>query len=602
MTPTSEQQKILNCTDKYVAINALAGTGKTTTLYLYTMNNPNEKMLYLCYNKSIAVEAKKVFPKNVDVMTFHSLAYRTVGFKYAEKLKGNLSISDIIKVLSLEKSKRTALLGQSIYDALNNYCASQDQLISSKHVNRKYLESSNTLRNKTEEEVEVILTKIANLTAKLWNHITDVNTPTAITHDTYLKLFSLNAPVLSKYDCVLIDEAQDLTPCFISFIEAQKSKLIIVGDKYQSINQWRGSCNYIENNKGKFTEFYLTESFRFNQNIADLANCALTYLEADRKIKAINKNNISGITTNVFSTTGKKHNSGINILSWKNQEKIKTKTYAIIARHNFSIYDKTLELIGNKENFFVEGNLDLKELMEVQHLNNFKITGKTSHHVYEGYNSFGEIEKLIGEGVLTDSDIIKRYNIVCRWGNKTSSNIAKLQQFCKENQFKKITPETLILTTVHKSKGKEYDCVELLDDFTCHIDMANPENRKFFLDDKGQNNIKQIEYRGQKKACVASFTWIDDKKWQEEMNIFYVALTRSKECLFLPKFYHSLLNNLVHLQKKGFNDTLNQTLFEQGVNFTPQLVSLFEREKLKEQLSNTLLEEIPERAKKVVKL
>lgn len=33
-----------------------------------------------------------------------------------------------------------------------------------------------------------------------------------MTHDGYLKLYQLSRPSLSYYDCLLIDEAQDLTP------------------------------------------------------------------------------------------------------------------------------------------------------------------------------------------------------------------------------------------------------------------------------------------------------------------------------------------------------------------------------------------------------
>lgn len=33
-----------------------------------------------------------------------------------------------------------------------------------------------------------------------------------MTHDGYLKLYQLYRPRLSNYDCILIDEAQDLTP------------------------------------------------------------------------------------------------------------------------------------------------------------------------------------------------------------------------------------------------------------------------------------------------------------------------------------------------------------------------------------------------------
>ena len=46
------------------------------------------------------------------------------------------------------------------------------------------------------------------------------NKQVMMTHDGYLKLFCLTKPVLSEWDVILIDEAQDLTPgLFLVFIK-----------------------------------------------------------------------------------------------------------------------------------------------------------------------------------------------------------------------------------------------------------------------------------------------------------------------------------------------------------------------------------------------
>lgn len=47
----------------------------------------------------------------------------------------------------------------------------------------------------------------------IWSHMKDVNEKKVLmTHDGYLKLYQLSKPSLQEYDCILIDEAQDLTP------------------------------------------------------------------------------------------------------------------------------------------------------------------------------------------------------------------------------------------------------------------------------------------------------------------------------------------------------------------------------------------------------
>jgi F-box protein 18 (helicase) len=61
MQLTAEQQNILN-TNENIVINAVAGSGKTTTLieYAKTRNN-NSKILYLGFNRSVKLEAEQKF-------------------------------------------------------------------------------------------------------------------------------------------------------------------------------------------------------------------------------------------------------------------------------------------------------------------------------------------------------------------------------------------------------------------------------------------------------------------------------------------------------------------------------------------------------------
>src|SRR5690349_5530116 len=90
---TAEQQAILASTGN-IKINAVAGSGKTTTIIQYAASRPKgSKMLYLAFNKSVRMEAKKRFRElglnNVQVETAHSLAFKHVvptnGYTVAQK-------------------------------------------------------------------------------------------------------------------------------------------------------------------------------------------------------------------------------------------------------------------------------------------------------------------------------------------------------------------------------------------------------------------------------------------------------------------------------------------------------------------------------------
>ena len=61
MNLTSEQQSIISSTGD-IKINAVAGSGKTTTLIEYARTRPlRSKILYLAFNRSVKLEAVRKF-------------------------------------------------------------------------------------------------------------------------------------------------------------------------------------------------------------------------------------------------------------------------------------------------------------------------------------------------------------------------------------------------------------------------------------------------------------------------------------------------------------------------------------------------------------
>ena len=81
---TEEQKAIVNSTGN-IRINAVAGSGKTTTIIEYAASRPRgSKILYLAFNKSVRLEAARKFEDrglhNVKVETAHSLAYKHIVF------------------------------------------------------------------------------------------------------------------------------------------------------------------------------------------------------------------------------------------------------------------------------------------------------------------------------------------------------------------------------------------------------------------------------------------------------------------------------------------------------------------------------------------
>lgn len=571
LSATQEQAEILNTQTPVICINALAGTGKTTTLKLYTQQHPGKTFLYLCYNKSIADEAKSSFPANVKVQTMHSLAYTKVGHRYKENLKIPLSIQTVIKSLGLEKSARKEVLAMSIIKTLERWFASSDLQINSSHVPKDFLSSTNITTAKTSQEIDIILKKVANITTKLWNKMLDPINNEPMTHDGYLKLYTTQ-PHKINYDYILIDEAQDLSSCFIDVIERQKSNLILVGDVNQSIYLWRGATNYLKQISPQAKRLSLSTSFRFGPELALLTNCVLGYYEEYQPIKSSETNQTS---IKVSSSS---------VFNWQ-ANKDKKYSHAIIARQNTTLYEKLIELREKQIPCVLEGGINYKEVKDLEDLYNFKNTGKTQNPLYEGFKSYDEITNKIMTGQIEDVDLHKKVVLVGKWGNKFTKKLQMLKDYWQHSskpEFKDIKPE-IVLSTVHKAKGKEYDSVEVCDDFISHISIHNKENQEICEDKELKRRVsKTLSFKNQTKQTQHCLGVINNKAYIEEMNIFYVAITRAKKCLYLPQEYYNSLEILKTLMKYGNNEKFKEICFKHSIYVQDNLISLYEKHRLSE--------------------
>lgn len=103
MVLTDEQKRIVDLSksmdkNEILAIQACAGSGKTSTLEEISLANPKQRFLYLAFNKSIATEAGERFPKNVEAKTIHSLA-----FNYAKMHLGSFALQSKISIFDLKE-------------------------------------------------------------------------------------------------------------------------------------------------------------------------------------------------------------------------------------------------------------------------------------------------------------------------------------------------------------------------------------------------------------------------------------------------------------------------------------------------------------------
>ena len=305
-TPTFEQKAVVNAvmTGKNVVVRALAGTGKTSTLKIAARRlleeKPDKNITYIVFNKAAQEESAKEFPKNTDVRTADSIGYNNVSSDIKEKFDRKKFIGnapDIAKLLGVTptlvniKGTETTLGSREIprilRDVIDKFTASDDDKIAVKHFAGLNLDT--------------IPEEFVGWANKMWE---DISSPTGqlyTSNSDLTKIWALSKPDLSKgifggisksgvarkVDIVLYDEAQDINPVMAKVMREQKNiQSVYVGDSNQAIYGFRGAVDELDNITADY-DLPITETFRFGEDIAGIANRFLSKLGSKYRVKGV---------------------------------------------------------------------------------------------------------------------------------------------------------------------------------------------------------------------------------------------------------------------------------------------------------------------------
>lgn len=447
-------------------VNAFAGTGKTTTL-VEMAKTTKRTGLYLAFNKAIAEEAKTKFPSFVKCSTNHSLAYRSVVGLYksspknkmTEMLNGNAAA----KVLELchrsynEFALNEKQQGSLVLSVVKKFLYSDSPVIGPDHFPRygKLL----TLNKEERRDLEDYCISKAN---ELWSAMMSSNSDVPLGHDGYVKVWALSNPEL-PVDYIMLDEAQDSNPAILGVLKMQKAQIIYVGDRHQQIYEWRGAVNAMEKIPSKH-ESHLTTSFRFGSSIADEANKVLRRLGESKPMQG---------NPTVFSKLGC------------------SDPQTIIARTNSTLIESLMELVEQgRKPAIVGGTGELLRLLKGVEM----LQGNQPSDVPEFFG-FSNWQEVVQFSQSEDGESLRMLvSMVSQYG------LSKLFGFLRAAVDKEELAD-VILTTTHKAKGREWDRVELLDDFV--MQRKDKEGKPHPID-------------------------------PEEFRILYVAMTRGKKEVQLP--------------------------------------------------------------------
>ncbi|MGC0153591.1 UvrD-helicase domain-containing protein [Chromobacterium vaccinii] len=460
---TDEQLAVVECNKRDICVNAFAGSGKTTTVEAYARHRPRVKMLYLAFNKAMQVEAKARFPPNVKCMTTHAVAYSTTGREYQHKLLHG-SHKPFTIGTNLGVNFEVAATGIRLVDAfLASSCDRLEDVFPSK-----------------------LSAEEADTATRIWRGMCDKdNTAIGMTHDGYLKLFQLSRPTLN-YGTILYDEAQDANAVTTAIVADQMCGKVYVGDRHQQIYSFRGAVNAMDNFDGE--RLYLTQSFRFGQPVADVANALL------------------GLKDESLLLYGMRQGSQVHL-----EAPVSNQGLALICRTNAGVFMSAVEAIsdgaGRKLGFV--GGIDGYRFGLIE--DTWRLFSNQIDAIQDRYiKSFGSYSRMVEVAEATDDPELKALQKAI---DSYGGQIPSLIQAVRMADAHSIDHADTVLMTAHKCKGLQFRNVRLLDDF-----------------------FDPSEYKEKLRQKLMSKLALDS-----EINLLYVAATRAIEQLYLNSMLASWL-------------------------------------------------------------
>lgn len=574
MNLTSIQKKAAEFKDGPCLVLAVPGAGKTTMLLerikILSKNIDSKKILTLTFSKTQSQDMKNRFGTNdSNFMTIHAFCYLIIR-NYLKKYNREL------RLIEASDSYNKYHLVRDIYKSINN-----NKKLSREDVETFFTETS-YMKNALLDQTYLDKVRIKNIKEiyneyerfKKENHFIDFDDMQLIA----LKLLEENPRLLRsiqrKYQYFQLDEGQDssiLQFKILKMIVSQNNNLMVVADDDQSIYSFRAAePDYLLNFKKYYPNseiIIMDENHRSSANISSLANQFIK-LNKNRYQKDIISNKEKGEKIVIKHLKDFKDEYDFII---KNLDP--NKTNAILFRNNISAINLISFLLEDDIDFtisedflkFFESQI-IEDIFDVIRFSeDFNDTEAFTNIYYKisTYLKKSEIEGLVNKPARLDvfsyfCDILdydrreSLYEI-----EKKLKHIRKLpldrkiayiynylaykkyaslrsNKFAEENMNKDLFIESLtnfsrglnnisdfykkidlvkdkikftfgnplILTTIHKSKGLEYDRV--------------------FIIDMVKNEFPMVNYDENPDAAI-----------EEERRVFYVAMTRAKESLFI---------------------------------------------------------------------
>ena len=573
MKLTDIQNRAANFIDGPCLVLAVPGAGKTTMLLervkiLSKITSPN-KILTLTFSRTQAIDMNNRYTgDDTNIMTIHAFCYLIIR-NYLKKFHREL------RLLESTDTYNKYDLVKRIYQDINNKKPSREDILNffteTSYMKNAMLDES-YLKKVRIKNIEKIYQTYENF--KKINNYIDFDDMQILA----LKLLEENPRLLKsihqKYEYFQLDEGQDTSLLQFNILKEivnLNNNFMVVADDDQSIYSFRAADpEYLLNFKAYYPRaeiIIMNENHRSSKNISTLAgnfikenkfryekeiiskkdagdkivikplndsydqyNFIRKNIEKDKTNAILFRNNISAINlVNFLLKDGIDFSINEDFLDFFKSQIIDDIFDIIKFSEDFNnvsafenIYYKIKTFIKKTEieklntkpinqdvfDFFYNFiDYDRKNSLydmekKLKHLGNLSLSRKISYiYKYMGYKEYASLKanKFAEEVINKDLFIESLINF--------THDLETIEDFDKKvlglkKKIRLIKKSNLILQTIHRSKGLEYD--------------------KVFVVDLNKNEFPIIDYE---KDPI--------KNLEEERRIFYVAMTRAKENLYI---------------------------------------------------------------------
>ncbi len=471
-----------------LVVRARAGTGKTTTIKAAFTHAREERMLYAIFNKKNQVEAAaKISDPRVEVKTLHSL-----GFMFIQQVWPNSKPSK-----DLETERVESVVGEQSPSAVKTQVRKLVSFAKNILISPSLAEM---IELAEERDIEATgfenpvnggydRTRLAQLALQVLELSKTRDAQGRISFDDMVWLPVAMSWVRAWYDLVVVDECQDMNLPQLMMAKAAckpEGRVCVVGDDCQAIYHFRGAAADgldLMKNLLRASELGLTVTRRCPKVVVNIAVALVPDFKAAPEAPegSVEEMEVAGMTAKLQVGD------------------------AVLSRANAPLMTVCLSLLRKGTPARIEGKdlgktlIDIVEKLKArtvpQFLTKIEAWGEKQIARFDGTKNFEAKAEQINDQVRTLQAVAEGASSVREIVNR----IGSLFQDSDEN-----AKPAVVLSTVHKAKGLEWDRVFIL---------SATFNR-----------------RPAKNAAPVSEE-LAEAQAREERNIYYVAVTRTKQTL-----------------------------------------------------------------------